>query len=94
MNGVMAALLGGALVAILVVAGLLALEVWLAGRTSPLPGLVQPALWVLLAVLGNVLPRLQGSALHSGVYGIGAIVMAGLTLAAYLITRRRGGQGR
>ena len=82
-------LIGGALLMLLAVGLLLALQIWLASKKSVIPGLVQPVVWMALALAGNLLPRLNGTAVESGVYGAGAIVMAVLSLLVWLIARRR-----
>ena len=66
---------------------LLVVQVWLAGRKRLLPGLVQPAVWALLALLCNLLPRLRGTGISGGFYGAGAMSMALLSLGVWLFVR-------
>ncbi len=73
---------------LLIITGLLALQIWLAGR-RPMLGLVQPLLWAVMAVMGNILPRLSDASLESGVYALGAIVMLVLSLVTFLFARWR-----
>jgi len=82
-------LIGAAVVLIVVVALLLALQVWFASRKKTWPGLVQPAVWAMFALAANLLPRMDRAAVQSGLNGIGAIAMAVLSLVVYLFARRR-----
>lgn len=82
-------LIGGAVVLIAVVALLLMLQVWLASRKKTWPGLVQPIVWAAFALAANLLPRMDRAAVQSGVNGIGAILMAVLSLVVFLAARRR-----
>ncbi|MBR5558923.1 MAG: hypothetical protein IKU72_01595 [Oscillospiraceae bacterium] len=82
-------LIGGILLILLAAALLLGLQIWLAGKKKMLPGLIQPGVWCLFAVISNLLPRMDGTAVQSGVSGIGAIVMAVLSLIVFLFARSR-----
>lgn len=68
---------------------LLGVQVWLAGKGRLLWGLLQPAVWVACALAGNLLPRLQGTAVQGGLQSAGAVVMAVLSLAVFLLARRK-----
>ena len=82
-------LIGGVVVLIILVGLLLALQVWLASRKKTWPGLVQPVVWAAFALAANLLPRMDRAAVQSGVSGIGAIVMAVLSLVVFLAARRK-----
>ena len=82
-------MIGGILLILLAAALLLGLQIWLAGKKKLLPGMIQPAVWVLFAVISNLLPRMDGTAVQSGIGGIGAIAMAVLSLLVYLFARRK-----
>ena len=82
-------LIGGTVVLVVLVGLLLALQVWLASRKKTWPGLVQPIVWAAFALAANLLPRMDRAAVQSGVNGIGAILMAVLSLVVFLAARRR-----
>ena len=77
------------LAAILLLGLCLGLQIWLASRPRLLPGLVQPTLWALLVLAGNLLARFNGAAVQSGFAGAGALLMAVLSLAVFLAARKR-----
>lgn len=82
-------LIGGAVVIVVAAGLLLGLQVWLASRSKKWPGLVQPVIWAVFALVANLLPRLDGAAVEGGLRGMGAILMAVLSLLVYLFARRR-----
>lgn len=89
MDNIAVVLIGGVLVGLLALTALLGLQIWLAGKNKTLWGLLQPAVWAIFALASNLLPRMEGTAVQGGVSGIGAIVMAVLSLLVFLIARRR-----
>lgn len=89
MENIAVVLIGGVLLGLLVLTALLGLQVWLAGKKSPVFGLLQPAVWAVFALVGNLLPRVDGTAVQGGVAGTGAVVMAILSLLVFLWARRR-----
>ncbi len=80
-------MIGGILLILFVIALLLGLQIWLGSKKSRFAGLVQPAVWTVFALISNLMPRMEGVAVQSGVRGAGAIVMAVLSLAAFGISR-------
>ena len=89
MENIAVMLIGGVVIALLVMAALLGLQIWLAGKKNPLYGLIQPVLWAAFALISNLLPRMDGTAVQGGISGIGAIVMVLLSLLFFLFARRR-----
>ena len=88
MDNFMVILLGGSLIGLLVLTALLGLQIWLGGKKKMIYGLLQPAVWAIFALISNLIPRMEGTAVQGGVSGIGAIVMAVLSLLAFLLARR------
>ena len=89
MDNLFVVLIGGALLGLLVLTALLGLQIWLAGKSKVIFGLLQPAVWAAFALVSNLMPRLDGTAVQGGLSGIGAIVMAVLSLLVFLCARRR-----
>lgn len=89
MDNMMVAMIAVVLLLLAAMGLLLGLQVWLAGRKKLLWGLVQPAVWAAFALVGNLLPRVQGTAVEGGLHSTGAVVMAVLSLVVFLLCRRR-----
>lgn len=89
MDNLFVVLIVGALLGLLALTALLGLQIWLGGKKKIFFGLLQPAVWAVFALVSNLQPRVDGIAVQSGVSGIGAIVMAALSLLVFLLARRR-----
>ena len=89
MDNIAVVLIGGALIGLLALTALLGLQIWLAGKKKIVYGLLQPAVWAIFALISNLLPRMEGTAVQGGISGVGAIVMAVLSLVVFLFARRR-----
>ena len=82
-------IIGGALLMLIVGALLLGLQIWLAAKRKTTYGFIQPAAWAVCALAAKLLPRMAGTAVQSGIGGIGAMVMAVLSLLVFWLARRR-----
>ena len=73
---------------ILIVGVLISLQVWLARKPNFIYGLIQPLLWAALAVFGKVYtPSTPDPVLEPGTYGLGAILLAVVSLLVFAIAR-------
>lgn len=80
---------------VLIVGVLMSLQVWLARKPNFIYGLIQPLLWTALAVFGKVYtPSTPDPVLEPGTYGLGAVVLAVVSLVVFVAVRLVGRRKR
>lgn len=73
---------------VVAVSALLTLQVWLAGKPRFIYGLIQPLVWVAIAVAGRFyVPLTPDPLLEPGSYGTGAVALAVVSLVVFLAVR-------